>query len=67
MNKENLVIGVLMFVFLVTLMASLISEFDGPTKKDEKWDRCMERVNQIAPDPNDTEERSQILKECYNN
>lgn len=64
MRNTNLVFIVLIVVFFLTMVASII--FDKPVA-DPKWDRCLDRVNQVAPDPNDTEERSQILKECYNN
>lgn len=64
MKYKNLVFIVLIAVFFLTILASII--FDKPVK-DEKWDRCLDRVNQIAPDPNDTEERSLIMKQCYEN
>lgn len=55
---------ILLIVFLYTIVLSTIFDKDI---QDPKWDRCLDRVNQVAPDPNDTEERSLIMKQCYEN
>lgn len=37
----------------------------GPNKVDEKFEECINLVRVVVPDPNDTEERSKFIRECY--
>lgn len=32
-----------------------------------KWNTCQDVVNEAVPDPNDTEQRSALMKDCFEN
>ena len=37
----------------------------GPSKLDERFDECISLAQKYIPDPNETEERSKFIRECY--
>lgn len=68
-GKNNMNNGNVVFVFFGVMFALLIglSIFGGIQEEkagSRKLDDCIKLVNEIYPDPNDTEHRSAYLQEC---
>lgn len=52
---------------VMAVVEALPTDSNKETVRQRKWDSCLEVVNKAIPDPNATEERSALLKTCYEN
>ena len=65
MNKKQqnvfiIAVAVIAIVVLLETGFPKIGEIDN-----EKFDNCITLVQQYIPDPSDTKERSNFIRECY--
>lgn len=67
-SDDKVVIKVLGMVIALAIIGIYFGHIE---KMDEigtaRIDTCITAVNQAIPDPNDTEERSEFLQNCYDN
>jgi len=58
----------IMFLALTALCLMFITDnHESRIKSLEQNDKCLQAMQEAIPDPNETEERSLLLKECYEN
>lgn len=56
----------LMFAIIaVTLSFLVIGMSIGGGRQDLKFEECLQAVNEAIPDPNEIQERSDFLRNCY--
>lgn len=63
MKTLDIICGVILAVAVFTIFA--LGLITGTKFQDQKFDECIGLANKYIPDPNDTEERSKFIKECY--
>jgi len=61
-------IGFCLASFALIFIFILIQNQESKQRANSyKLENCIKYVNEIVPDPNDTETRSKYLQECYEN
>lgn len=62
-NEENVYLAILLGI--IVLVALGFGYRLGITATDDKLDECITLAQYVTPDPNDTEARSNFIKQCY--
>lgn len=57
------VVGFVGFIFY----GIATTDHDAQLVRDLKYSACVESMTEAIPDPNETEERAEFLKNCYEN
>jgi len=61
-------LGVIVACLMLTGFIMFITDnHESRIKSLEQNDKCLQAMQEAIPDPNETEERSLLLKECYEN
>lgn len=52
-------------IVVVIVLALGFGLYTGREEADEKFGKCLDLAQKYIPDPNETEERSKFIRECY--
>lgn len=67
LQKQQLIFGLSCICIFLGISLMTLPSKEEQTVQNLKYDNCVTEMTNAIPDPNDTQERSKFLKNCYEN
>jgi hypothetical protein len=64
-NRFNLIVFLICLWGVITIINIFLKAQDSQSYRNDRFDKCLDAVNQAVPDPNDLQGRSDFLRNCY--